>query len=183
MDTASQKNCRHSFSVRRNFSRGYSDISSPQSCFPQQFHWLFNTFITDHHSILVRQKRMHCPDTNTRATNKHVYYICWLSWHRKIFSDTVWLLTTYIADLFENDNSSVLIDRTTSSGLVKQLATKQSGYLDPLGRAVLEKYFPSISEAPLDLRSRAAFEPATGVNKKWIYAYESYAKFPLIRNK
>lgn len=34
-----------------------------------------------------------------------------------------------IADLFEDDNSSVLIDRTTSSGLVKQLATKQSGYL------------------------------------------------------
>jgi hypothetical protein len=34
-----------------------------------------------------------------------------------------------IAHLFENDNSSVLIDRIMSSSLVKQLATKQSGYL------------------------------------------------------
>ena len=95
MDTASQKNSRHSFSVQRNVFRGYSDISSPQSCFPQQFHRLFNAFLTDHHSIPVHEKRMHCPDTNTQATNKHVYYICWLSWHRKVFINTVWLLTTY----------------------------------------------------------------------------------------
>jgi hypothetical protein len=31
--------------------------------------------------------------------------------------------------------------------------------------------------------SMLEIEPATEVNKKWIYPYESYAKFPLVRNK
>ena len=31
--------------------------------------------------------------------------------------------------------------------------------------------------------SMLEIEPATEVNEKWIFAYESYAKFPLVRNK
>jgi hypothetical protein len=31
--------------------------------------------------------------------------------------------------------------------------------------------------------SMLEIEPATEVNKNWIYAYESYAKFSLIRHK
>ena len=137
MDTASQKNSRHSFSVRRHFPEDIATFLhhkavSLNSSIGYLTPSLLNTtaFLSAKNGCTVQTL------THKQPVNIYTVFVGYPGTGKS--SAIQYGCLQPIADLFEND--SVLIDRTVSSSLVKRLATNQSGYVvSPEAYDVLNK--------------------------------------------
>ena len=107
--------------IRRNFLGGYRYLSSTQINFPKQLNWLLHACPTNDYGIFVCKEWVYCGNLDARATNEHLRHFCGLSRYRKVVSNTTWLSRA--------NGRVLLLDRTTSSGLVKHLSTKESAFL------------------------------------------------------